>query len=147
MLWIALIGGGYFILKPLINKLTGADKKAALDEFNNGEEWNVDFGALNDKIKLGAAIRAGVPYSTYANNLINYLDTSPNASDFNNVFNIISKMRSKSELSWLSRTYKALNTKSYTLSQDLIGQTFGHGLSWEQNKKITDFAKQLKRLL
>jgi len=144
LIWAAVIGGGYFLLKPIVDSITGADKKKALDVFNNGDEWDNDFGVDNDKVALNNALRAGTPYSAYANNLIDYLATTSNSADFNKIFTIISKMRSKSELSWLSRTYTALNSKGHTLAQDLIGQEFGHGLTWSQNKKITDLTSKLK---
>ena len=138
LLWAAVLGGIYYVAKPIIGALTNADKKAAIDEFNNGDEWDDDFGINNDKIALNKALRDGVPFSSFAKRLITYLATSPNGADYNNIFNIITKMRSKSELSFLSRTYTALNTKGHSLSQDLIGQELGHGLTWSQNKKITD---------
>jgi len=147
LLWGALIGGGYLLLKPLIDTFTGADRKKALDAFNNGDEWDNNYGVTYDKVSLNKALTSGVPYSGYASNLIDYLSTTSNSADFNNIFVIISRMRSKSELSWLSRTYTALNTKGHTLAQDLIGQELGHGLSWSQNKKITDFTSKLKPLL
>jgi hypothetical protein len=143
ILWGALLAGIYFVAKPIIGALTNADKKAALDEFNNGDEWDIDFGIDNDKMALNKSLRDGIPYSGYAYKLITYLSTNPSSADYNNVFNIISKMRSKSELSYLGRTYTALNTKGYTLAQDLIGQDLGHGLTWGQNKKITDLTSRL----
>ena len=147
LLWAAFIGGGYFLLKPLIDTLTGADKGKALDEFNNGDEWDNDFGVNNDRLNLNKSLVNGTPYSSYANNLIDYLSTTSSGADFNNIFTILSKMRSKSEVSWLSRTYTSLNSKGHTLAQDLIGQELGHGLTWSQNKKITDLTSKLKPLL